>query len=105
MYYGNTILIPVPESSDKGTIVLAKTGYVYLQTDYKWDPVKRQPRYTRTTIGRCPPEQTKLMYYSPEYEKIFGPVDTEVRRPGIESRWENKLLSFLWDICVDQSCV
>lgn len=80
MYYGNTILIPVPESSDKGTIVLAKTGYVYLQTDYKWDPVKRQPRYTRTTIGRCPPEQTKLMYYSPEYEKIFGPVDTEVTR-------------------------
>jgi len=49
MYYGNTKLVPIPESSDKRKIVITSSGYIYLQLGYTWDPVKRQPHYDRKT--------------------------------------------------------
>ena len=78
MYYGVTPLIPIPKETDKGKIIVSKKGYVYLQVDYTWDPQKRQPHYKRKTIGRTDKKQPDLMYYSPEYEAIFGAVDTEL---------------------------
>ena len=78
MYFGNTVLVPIPKESDVGKVVVASTGYVYLQTGYEWDPVKKQPHYKRKTIGKKHPDYPELMYYSPDYEKFFGPVDREV---------------------------
>ena len=78
MYYGNTTLIPIPETSDKGKVVVAGSGYVYLQLGYQWDPDKRQPRYERKTIGKVDKKKTGMMYFSPEYERVFGVVDKEV---------------------------
>lgn len=78
MYYGVTPLIPIPEDSDKGKVIVSKKGYVYLQVGYTWDSKKRQPHYERKIIGRTDEKQPDLMYYSPEYEAIFGAVDTEL---------------------------
>ena len=47
MYYGNTVLVPIPKESGVGKIVVASSGYVYLQIGYEWDPVKKQPHYKR----------------------------------------------------------
>jgi hypothetical protein len=71
-------LVTIPESSEKGKIVKAKTGYVYLQLGYTWDPVKRQPRYKRITIGKQASQHPGKMYFSKEYETYFGVVDEEV---------------------------
>ena len=78
MYYGNTKLVPIPESSDKGKVIKARTGYIYIQTGYTWDPVKRQPHYERKTIGKQDPSNPNMMYFSKDYEAIFGVVDIEV---------------------------
>lgn len=78
MYYENTNLVPIPESSEKGKVITASSGYVYLQTGYTWDPVKRQPHYHRKTIGKRDTKQPDMMYYSKEYERIFGILDEEV---------------------------
>ena len=78
MYYGNTQLVPIPKTSEKGKIVVTGTGYVYIQTSYTWDPVKRQPHYERKAIGKRDPRNPDMMYYSKEYEAIFGVVDIEV---------------------------
>ena len=78
MYYGNTKLVPIPDDSDKGKVVVASTGYVYLQVGYQWDPKKRQPKYERKTIGKVDENCPDMMYFSPEYENIFGEVDKEV---------------------------
>ena len=78
MYYGNTKLIPIPKTSTKGKVVVASTGYVYLQIGYHWDSEKRQPKYERKTIGKVDKVHTDLMYYSQEYENVFGVVDIEV---------------------------
>lgn len=79
MYYENTKPIPVPESSEKGKVIVAKTtGYVYLQTGYEWDVAKKQPIYKRTTIGKIVAGDSSQMYFSPNYEEIFGVVDIEV---------------------------
>lgn len=78
MYYGNTELVPIPKSSEKGQVIVAKTGYVYLQVEYTWDSQKRQPRQKRKTIGRQAANEPGKMYFSKDYEEIFGPVDLEV---------------------------
>ena len=78
MYYGNTKLVPIPESSEKGKVIVAKTGYVYLQVGYTWDSQKRQPIYKRRTIGKQAKKEPDKMYFSKDYEEIFGTVDVEV---------------------------
>ena len=78
MYYMNTKLVPIPKDSDKGKIIVASTGYIYLQVGYQWDPEKRQPKYKRKTIGKTANPDSGMMYYSSEYEQIFGVVDKEV---------------------------
>ena len=78
MYYGKTQLVPIPKNSEKGKVTVTKNGYVYLKTDYKWDPQKRQPVYKRICLGRRDPVQISMMYFSPDYETVFGTVDVEV---------------------------
>jgi hypothetical protein len=34
MYYGNTQLVPIPKTSEKGKIVVTGTGYVYTDVLY-----------------------------------------------------------------------
>ena len=77
MYYSVSTMVPIPSSSEKGKIVRAATGYVYLQTGYEWDPEKRQPKYQRQTIGKADPNQKGMMYPGKYYEKYFGAADPE----------------------------
>ena len=77
MYYSVSTMVPIPSNSEKGKIVRAATGYVYLQTGYEWDPEKRQPKYQRTTIGKADPDRKGMMYPGKHYEEYFGPADPE----------------------------
>ena len=78
MYFETTRKVPIPGDSDIGKIIVAGTGYISLQTGYSWDPVKRQPKYKRISIGKKDTESEKMMYPSKRYEEFFGPVDPEV---------------------------
>ena len=78
MYYSVSTLVPIPSDSEKGKIICAGTGYVYLQTGYVWDAKKRQPKYKRVTIGKISPVHKGMMYAGKHYEKYFGPADPEV---------------------------
>ena len=77
MYFSVSSLVPIPSDSEKGKIVCAGTGYVYLQTGYSWDAKKRQPKYNRTIIGKVSPDNKGMMYAGKHYDKYFGPADPE----------------------------
>ena len=78
MYFETGVTVPIPASSDIGKIIVASTGYVSLQTGYSWDPAKRQPKYTRVSIGKTDPSCKGMMYPSKRYVEFFGPADPEV---------------------------
>ena len=101
MYFESTKLVPIPMSSEKGKIIIARTGYVYIQTGYRWDPVKRQPHYDRRTIGKRDSTNLTLMYYNKEYEAVFGLVDPEVAQ--LKQRYGTRELKIAGKFNVDIS--
>lgn len=70
--------VEIPQPKGKNKIVIAGTGYVYLQTAYEWDKQKRQPVYERHSIGRIDPKDKNKMIPGKNFEKYIGPIDPEV---------------------------
>lgn len=80
MYAHKNKLVPTPQSGEKGTIHILKTGYVYLAYEYHWDNENRRPVEKRVSIGKVDDSDAAFMYPNDRYEQFFGPIDAEADR-------------------------
>lgn len=80
MYAGISNIVTIPSSAGDKKIIVASTGYVYLQLTYSWNKDKRQPNTKRVSIGKVNPGQHGTMFAGKHYEEYYGPTDPEVTR-------------------------
>ena len=78
MYAGKNSLIKVPESSEKGRIIIYKNNYVYLVIQCNWDKQEKKKIEKRVIIGKIDPRNKDMMYPNTNYDYYFQSSDEEV---------------------------